>query len=149
MFFCIVVPTDHNRALRKGSSWLECFSVLPCYTYFFVWHILGLSVAFFCIWEVRSRLFGGRAKKLLPCLKAVTERVGCGSPFCRRWPDTSSIYYDILYIRYYIDLYCICLVQNKIACKLESRPLLSKSQQRDAHRVAGAKWNSLTVKVTS
>ena len=130
--------------LEKGrSSWLQCFSfsclihtaladmfvaflsfwACPLHSLTFLSN-LNLEVVVLCIWEVRSRLFGGRAKKLLPCLKAITDRVEwvwAGHHFSRRWPT-----YDVYSV--YTCVYSITLYMGKKGGKIFCRTSWSSNE---------------------
>lgn len=185
MIFCIAVPTDYNCALRKGTELLTSvffllvshtaladmfvaflsFWACPLHSLTFLSN-LNLEVVFLCIWEVRSRLFGGRAKKLLPCLKAITDRVEwvwAGHHFSRRWPtyDVYSVYTVCIHV--YTVLHCTwerkearsfaeqAGLQTRLWSHIyiylrqkQSQPLISKSQSNWS-----ISWNSPRVKSTS
>ena len=173
MIFCIAVPTDYNCALRKGTELLTSvffllvshtaladmfvaflsFWACPLHSLTFLSN-LNLEVVFLCIWEVRSPLSGGRAKKLLPCLKAITDRVEwvwAGHHFPEG--DQHMMYTVCIQCVYMCIQYYIVhgkerrqdLLQNKLVFKRDCEVIFTYIYDRNnrslwsqSHRVTGA-----------
>lgn len=166
MIFCIAVP-DYNCALREGkelltSVFFKIFLLVShtaladmfvafraCLHSLTFLSNLNLEVVFLCIWEVRSRLFGGRAKKLLPCLKAITDRVEWVTIF----PEGDQHMMYTVCIHVYTVLHCTWerkearsfAEQTGLQTRFWShiydrnnRSLWSQSHSKEMHRATGA-----------